>query len=46
MIKSNEIGAEGRKRVYDTVGFTFINRLLATGENQIMQNTDCTEHAH
>ena len=33
LIKSNEIGAEGRKRVFDAVGFTFINRLLATSEH-------------
>ena len=30
MVKSGEIGEEGRRRVFEAVGFSFINRLLAT----------------
>ena len=30
-IKSNKIDEEGRRRVFESVGFTFLNRLLATG---------------
>lgn len=33
MIKANEIDNQGRRRVFETVGFTFLNRLLATSEH-------------
>lgn len=32
LIKADDIGAEGRRKVLDAVGFNFLNRLLATGE--------------
>ena len=31
LVNSSDIGADGRKKVFDAVGFSFINRLLATG---------------
>lgn len=31
LVNSSGIGADGRKKVFDAVGFSFINRLLATG---------------
>ena len=30
LVRSQEVGEEGRRRIFDAVGFTFINRLLAT----------------
>jgi hypothetical protein len=33
MIRSDEIDAHGRRRVFETVGFAFLNRLLATSEH-------------
>ena len=30
LVNSSDIGADGRKKVFDAVGFSFINRLLAT----------------
>jgi len=38
LVKSDEIGFSGRKKVFKAVGFSFINRLLATG-NAILFNT-------
>ena len=32
LVKSDEIGPEGRKRVFNAVGFSFINRLFATSD--------------
>ena len=32
LIRSGDIGAEGRRKVFDAVGFNFLNRLLATSE--------------
>ena len=31
-MKSGDVGAEGRRKVFDAVGFTFINRLLTTSK--------------
>jgi hypothetical protein len=30
LVNSSDIGADGRKKIFDAVGFSFINRLLAT----------------
>ena len=30
MVRSGDIGEEGRRSVFEAVGFSFINRLLAT----------------
>lgn len=30
LVNSSDIGADGRKKVFDAVGFSFINKLLAT----------------
>jgi len=32
MIKANEIDSAGRRRMFESVGFTFLNRLLATSK--------------
>ena len=33
LVRSGEVGGEERRRVFDAVGFSFINRLLATRES-------------
>ena len=32
LIRSSDIGVEGRRKVFDAVGFNFLNRMLATSE--------------
>lgn len=35
LVRSGEVGGEERRRVFDAVGFSFINRLLATCESPL-----------
>ncbi len=32
LIKSGDIGSEDRKKIFNAIGFNFLNRLLATSE--------------
>ena len=40
LVNSSDIGADGRKKVFDAVGFSFINRLLATSQSSILYQID------
>ena len=32
VMQNEDVGFAARRRIFDTIGFTFINRLLATGK--------------
>ena len=45
MVRSGDIGEEGRRRVFEAVGFSFINRLLATRKTTVYVTKSQTRYS-